>query len=303
MTPPVGAVGVIGAGAVGQSVALSLMANGWCREIAVTSGRATSAQALVADLEDMQQLLGAPTRPRATCVAQMHDCAAVVVCPRAKFTNTATADVRMAGLTANAPLIKALARALGGYAGVVVVVTNPVDVMSRLLAEVSGCQRVYGVGSNTDTARYRISLARFLDVPADSVTGHVIGEHGDNAVVCASTTRVDGQPTAVPLEQVHAELHARPHRINQGIGRARCGPAGAVLAALRATLGLMDGVIELCVNTDGHWRGTPLRFTSGHPTVCLPDLDASEADQLADADRKLHAAYATITPHHSTQGD
>ncbi|WP_030685816.1 lactate/malate family dehydrogenase [Streptomyces sp. NRRL B-1347] len=303
MKGPVAAIGVIGAGAVGQTVSALLMGTGWCREILIASGSPSSAEALVADLEDMQQVLDASVLARIAHPADMNHCAAVVVCPRAKFTNTATTDVRMAGLAANAPIVASLARTLAGYTGTTIVVTNPVDVMARLFAEVSGCRRVYGVGSNTDTARYRLTLAHHLHVPVDAIDGHVIGEHGDDAVVCAAATRVAGLPVAVPLAEARAELRARPRRINQGIGRARAGPAGAVLAALRATLGLADGVVELCVNHDDRWRGIPLHFTAGQPTVCLPELDLSEAQRLVNADNKLRAAYAALRSHLAEQGE
>ncbi|MFD9071948.1 lactate/malate family dehydrogenase [Streptomyces lasiicapitis] len=301
MRPPVPAIGVIGAGAVGQTVSTLLMGAGWCRELLIASGSPTSAEALVADLEDMQQVLDASVLVRTAHPSQMGHCAAVVVCPRAKFTNTATADVRMAGLAANAPIVARLAHTLAGYTGTAIVVTNPVDVMTRLFAEISGSRQVYGVGSNTDTARYRLTLAHHLRVPVDAVDGQVIGEHGDDAVVCASSTRVGGLPVAVPFAEVRAELSARPRRINHGVGRARAGPAGAVLAALRAALGLTDGVIELCVNHDGRWRGIPLRFTAGQPTVCLPALDHGEAQRLLNADNKLRTAYDTLTPHLTEQ--
>ncbi|WP_331751513.1 hypothetical protein OG215_40035 (plasmid) [Streptomyces globisporus] len=96
-----------------------------------------------------------------------------------------------------------------------------------------------------DSARYRLTLARLLDVPADDVRGHVIGEHGDHAVVCASSTTVNGRPARVPLAEVRAELRTRPGRISHGVGRTRSGPAGAVLSALRRTLALTDGIEEL----------------------------------------------------------
>ncbi|MGA5134859.1 hypothetical protein ACPCTO_34245, partial [Streptomyces olivoreticuli] len=130
--------------------------------------------------------------------------------------------------------------------------TNPVDVMTRLLAATSGCTRVYGVGSSTDTARYRLLLADHLHVPVDYVEGHVIGEHGDAAVICASTTRVAGLPATVPVHDIRAQLADRPRRINAGIGRARSGPTGAVLAALRHTLGLDDGVTDFG-SSGWHW--------------------------------------------------
>jgi malate/lactate dehydrogenase len=294
MTGPVPSVGIIGAGAVGHTVATLLTQAGWCERLRIASGSDRSAAALLADLEDMQQVTGSPVRAEIADVPDMRSCQAVVVCPRAKFTNTAQRDIRMAGLTANAPVIAALGRQLAGYEGTVIVVTNPVDVMTRLFAEASKASRVFGVGSNTDSARYRLTLARLLAVPVESVTGHVIGEHGDDAVVCASDTRVGGLPVAVPLRAVHAELTARPRRINNGLGRARSGPAGAVLAALRAALGLTDGVVELCVNNGGGWSGMPLRFTAGVPTLAPPALDAAERRLLAAANTKLDTAFRTV---------
>ncbi|MCX5205714.1 NAD(P)-binding domain-containing protein [Streptomyces sp. NBC_00237] len=298
---PVRSVGIIGAGAVGHTVATLLTAAGWCSGLRIASGSDRSAAALLADLEDMQQVLGSPVRAEISDVSAMADCDAVVVCPRAKFTNTAARDIRMAGLAVNAPVIATLGRQLAGYAGTAVVVTNPVDVMTRVFAEASGSGRVFGVGSNTDTARYRLTLARLLAVPVESVHGHVIGEHGDAAVVCAAATRVGGLPAAVPLRAVHDELSDRPRRINAGVGRARSGPAGAVLAALRAALGLTDAVVELCVNHGGNWAGMPVRFTSGTPTITVPDLDPTEGRLLAAATTKLHTAYNTLP--RLTEGD
>lgn len=134
----------------------------------------------------------------------------MIIAVRADFTNRNIRDVRLGGAHANAHLIRDLADALRGYAGVVLVVTNPVDLMTRLFAETSGCSRVFGIGSNLDSARYRLALAAHLGVPLHTVEGHVIGEHGDHAVVCASATRVNGRPAAVPLAQIREHLAGAP---------------------------------------------------------------------------------------------
>ncbi|MCD0449813.1 hypothetical protein LO762_11520 [Actinocorallia sp. API 0066] len=272
-------VGIIGAGAVGQTVAALLAAADWCERLQIASGSAASAGALVADVEDMLFQTGNPTLVQAVPVEEMRAADAVVVCPRAPFANGATVDVRMAGIHANAPVIVALGRALADYSGVVVVVTNPVDVMAALFARASGAPTVFGVGAATDTARYRGALARHLGVSVPEVSGRVIGEHGDGAVVCAHATRVRGQPVQVPVEEIRAELRARPGRISAGIGRTRIGPAGAVLLALRAALGLHDTVIELSVPAEG--VGVPVKFSGGVPTVLPVDLAPEEIRALA----------------------
>ncbi|WP_336299015.1 hypothetical protein [Streptomyces sp. M92] len=153
---------------------------------------------------------------------------------------------------------------------------------------------MYGIGSNLDSARYRLTLARLLDVPAAAVRGHVIGEHGDGAVVCASSTTVNGTPADIPLTEVRAELRTRPGRISAGVGRTRSGPAGAVLSTLRKALGLVDGTEELTCHHRGDWLGIPLRFTSGQPVACLPALDAGEDAQLVATTAKLRGAYQAL---------
>lgn len=296
MMPPqlVGSIGVVGAGAVGQTVAATVVASGLCHRLLVASRTVEQAAALAADLDDMRQTTGSPVHPEARSVADLIGCHAVVVAVRASFTNTHTTDVRMGGAVANAPVIRALATALRGYQGTVLVVTNPVDLMTRLLAETSGCPRVYGIGSNLDSSRYRITLARLLDVPETAVHGHVIGEHGDGAVVCASSTTVNGTPVSVPLAEVRTELRTRSGRISAGVGRTRSGPAGAVLSTLRKGLGLVDGTEELTARHGDAWLGIPLRFTAGQPVACLPTLDADEDARLAATATKLRDAYQAL---------
>jgi L-lactate dehydrogenase len=217
-----------------------------------------------------------------------------VLALRAKFVNREQgADIRMGGAAANAPAIAHLARDLAEYPGTVLVVTNPVDVLTRLFTEASGCPRVYGIGSNLDSSRYRGAVARLLDVPPASVRGHVIGEHGPRAVVCASTT-VDGHRVRIPLDAVRAELQARPARITSQIGRTRCGPAGAVVSTLRKALGLVDGTEELSNLHAGVWQGLPLHFTAGQPLACLPSLDPDDARQWDESAAKLRAAYEQV---------
>jgi len=296
-------VGVLGAGAVGQSVAGALVASGLCGELLVASRRLAQAEALAADLDDMRTVLASPARPRACRPADLTGCHAVVVAVRAHFTNARAQDVRMGGAAANAPLIRRIGEeVLRGYDGVVLVVTNPVDLMARLLAEASGSARVYGIGSSLDTARYRLLLARHLSVPAEAVRGHVIGEHGDAAVICASSTTVAGDPAPVPVETIRAALAARPGEIRGGIGRTRTGPAGAVVDALRHLLTDTPGVIELSRPwRGGVWLGLPVAVRAGAPTVRLPALSDAEAAQLEAAAAKLGGAYRHLLTHLSEE--
>jgi L-lactate dehydrogenase len=294
-------VGIVGAGAVGQTIAALLVGESWCDRLLITSRTLERAEGLAADLDDMAHLARNPARADvAATAAELHQADALVICPRATFTNTANRNVRMAGLTANAPLIADLARSLTSYTGPVVMVTNPVDVLTRLFATISGAA-TFGIGSATDTARYRAALAAHHRVPVEAVDGYVIGEHGDGAVICASTTTINGRPCTVPLDHIRAELTARPRRINTGIGRTRHGPAAAVLSALRKLLAQEDGTDVLSVNRAGVWLGIRLRIQAGAPTVQPLELDPHETADLLTARTKLEAAYRKIS-HYEQQG-
>src|SRR5262245_29821129 len=80
-----------------------------------------------------------------------------------------------------------------------VVVSNPVDVLTYLAAQRSGLpwQRVIGLGTQLDTARFRSYLARRLQVPATQVSALILGEHGDSMVPIWSSATIAG----LPLEQ------------------------------------------------------------------------------------------------------
>ncbi|WP_433445710.1 lactate/malate family dehydrogenase [Nonomuraea sp. CA-141351] len=291
-------VGILGAGAVGQAVAGTLVASGLAQELLVASRTTVQADALAADLDDMRTALGSPARPRACLPQDLADCQAVVIAVRDHFTNTNTSDVRMGGAAANALLLRDIARQIvHGHPGVILVVTNPVDLMARLVAEESGHPRLYGIGSSLDTARYRLLLAAHWNAPPSAIGGHVIGEHGDHAVICASTTTLNHQPPPgpIPLARIRAALAQRPARISSGIGRTRTGPAGAVITALRHTLGDTDGTVELSRPwRGGVWLGQPIVFRAGRAEPRLPDLSPEESQQLDAAAAKLAAAFTDL---------
>ncbi len=80
-----------------------------------------------------------------------------------------------------------------------VVVSNPVDILTYLAVQRSGLpwQRIIGLGTQLDTARFRSYLARRLQVPATQVQAMILGEHGDSMMPIWSSATVAG----LPLEQ------------------------------------------------------------------------------------------------------
>jgi L-lactate dehydrogenase len=79
-----------------------------------------------------------------------------------------------------------------------VVVSNPVDVLTYLAVQRSGLpwRRVLGLGTQLDTARFRSYLARRLQVPPTQVSALILGEHGDSMVPLWSSATIAGLPLA-----------------------------------------------------------------------------------------------------------
>ena len=114
-----------------------------------------------------------------------------------------TADMsRLDLLHKNSEVIKTVSKGIKEYApnSKVIMVTNPLDVMTYLAYKVTGFERnrVFGFSGLLDTARYRSLIAKELGVAASSIHTTIIGEHGDTMVLLPRFTTVGG----VPLESL-----------------------------------------------------------------------------------------------------
>ena len=87
------------------------------------------------------------------------------------------------------------------YEGILLIVSNPVDILTYTAIKISGFEenRVIGSGTVLDSARFRYLLGEHLDVDSRSVQAFIIGEHGDSEVAVFSSANVSG----IPLEQIY----------------------------------------------------------------------------------------------------
>src|SRR5207253_2900752 len=101
---------------------------------------------------------------------------------------------------------------------ILIVVSNPLDVMSYVAMKVTGFprERVLGMAGVLDTARYRAFLAEALDVSVRDIQAMVLGGHGDTMVPLVSYTSVSG----IPITQL-----IQPAKLNAIVERTRNGGA------------------------------------------------------------------------------
>ena len=188
-------VGVIGTGWVGTSVAISILHSGAADELWLHDTRTA-----IAEGEAMDLAHGAAFYPRCTVRAvaleDMRKASIVVV---SAGRGGKPGESRLDLLRDNARLVAEIGRMLSGFSGTVVLVTNPVDVLTQVLTQASGLppERVLGTGTMLDTARLRQMLGQELQIATQSIHAQVVGEHGDSELVLWSGAQVGG----VPLRQ------------------------------------------------------------------------------------------------------
>lgn len=187
-------VGIIGCGWVGTSVAISTLLAGVADELWLHDLRGD-----VAEGEAMDLAHGAAFYPacqvRVASIEQMRSAQVVVVAAgRASRPGQSRLDL----LRDNARLVADIGRTLAGFAGTVLLVSNPVDVLTQVMTETSGLppERVLGTGTLLDTSRLRQMLGQHLGLASQSIHAQVVGEHGDSEVVLWSGARVGGVPLA-----------------------------------------------------------------------------------------------------------
>jgi L-lactate dehydrogenase len=295
-------IGIIGTGWVGTSIAISVLQQGVARELLLSDVRGE-----VAEGEAMDLAHGAPFLPacsvRATSVAEMRGCHAIVI---AAGRNGKPGESRLDLLKDNAALTRALGVELRGFAGLLVMVTNPVDVLTHVLAEASGVpiERVLGTGTMLDTARMRQMLGVELGVSPKSIHLHVLGEHGDSQVAAFSGATVGGvslrhlagwsaereRPLADRVRFAAREIIRRKGATNHAIGLTTAhllkwalNDERRVLTVSRVqtgVLGLSDVALSLPAIVGRH----------GATQVLTPELDAAEREALERSASVLRAA-------------
>jgi len=126
-------------------------------------------------------------------------------------------------LKTNAGIVRSVSKEIARVApdSIIIMVSNPLDVMCSVAMEASGFprERVIGMAGVLDTARYRAFIAMELDISVEDIQALVLGGHGDTMVPLASYTTVSG----IPLSQLLAA-----DRIEALVDRARTGGAEIV---------------------------------------------------------------------------
>ena len=299
-------VGIVGTGWVGASVAISTLQAAAATEVLLSDRNEALAEGEAMDLSHGASFYPS-ARVRSAPLDELLQTQAVVI---AAGRGGAADESRLQLLRDNTTIITELARQFADYQGIVVMVTNPVDVLTYVFSRESELppERVIGTGTMLDTSRLRQIVGRDLDVDPRSVHAQVIGEHGDSEVCVWSSAVVGGTPlrqwpgwdrererqAETEVREAAYQIISRKGATNHAIGLVTANLLRGMLRDERRVLTIsrvQDGVLAL----DDIAISLPaIVGASGAAEVIEPQLDDAERSALERSADVIRQAITSL---------
>ncbi len=309
-------VGIIGAGFVGATAAYAMIMRGVASHIVLVDLNRERAEAEADDI-----LHAVPfVHPAEVSAGDYADLAGSKVVIITAGVSQKPGETRLQLLERNAFILKQIVPEILEHApqAILIITTNPVDVMTHLAARYASEQgvprsHVFGTGTTLDTARFRALLGSHLDVDAQHVHGYVVGEHGDSEVLTWSLVDVGG----LPLEE-YVRVRDVPfsRRIRESIDEQVRNAAYTIIEGKGSTYYGIGAALSRIVDVVGHDHRAlltvcaPMEEVLGVPdvTLSLPHLvcgkgvvetlplhlSPDETDALRRSARVIHEAIAEV---------
>jgi L-lactate dehydrogenase len=259
-------VGVVGSGLVGATAAYALVMRGIGREIVLVDVRKERAKAEADDILHAVPF-ARPLDVRAGEYADLDGCQAVIL---AAGVAQRPGETRLELLGRNAAVFAEIVPKVLDAApnAILIVATNPVDVMTHLAAQAAKARgvangRVLGSGTMLDSARFRSLLGRLVGVDSQHVHAYVIGEHGDTEVLTWSLVTIAGVPyvdfchhrdmslDSSTIRRIDERVRRAAYTIIEGKGATYYGVGSALARIVEAVQNDQRAVLTVCAPIEG----------------------------------------------------
>lgn len=304
---------IVGCGFVGASIAFSLMQRGVFSELVLIDANRRKAEGEAMDLSH-----GVPYTSSMDIYAGDYpdtaDCALVIVTAGA---NQKPGETRLDLIGRNVAILGSILPNLtaAGFAGILMIVSNPVDVLTYAAQRISGypAERVIGSGTVLDTARLKYELGRHLDVDARSIHAVIIGEHGDSELAVWSGANVSGIDLnhfcelrghfdhENSMQRIYEAVRGSAYEIIERKGATYYGIAMAVARISEAIVRDEHAVLPVSVLPRGEYGLSDLALSlpsvvgrSGVEKVLEIPLSPEESEALAASAAQIHEVIATL---------
>jgi L-lactate dehydrogenase len=188
-------VSMIGCGSVGATAAYAMLIDGTPTELVLVDHSKEKAEGLRLDFEHSLSFLKNTKITASDDYSVCKDSHLIFITAGARQVE---GETRLQLIDNNRKIFREIVPALAKYApkAILVVVTNPVDVLTLETIRLSGFPegRVFGTGTMLDTARFRFHISERLCLSSHSVEAYILGEHGDTSFPVFSSANVAGKP-------------------------------------------------------------------------------------------------------------
>jgi L-lactate dehydrogenase len=296
-------IGIVGSGMVGSAAAYAIGLRGVASEIVLVDKDTALARAQADDIAHAMPF-GSSSVVRHGDYPDLAGARAVVI---AAGVAQKPGETRIDLLARNAAVFREVIDRITAHApeALLVIATNPVDVMTQFAQRLSGLPagRVIGSGTILDTARFRALLGRHLRIAPRSLHAYVLGEHGDSQVLAWSAAKAGSIPLVAFAAQVGAPItrHVREtiddavrnaaYPIIAGKGSTYYGIGGGIARILQAVAQNEHVVLTVSIVT-AEVEGVPDVAVS---IPCVLGAEGVSAQILPELDADEHAALAAST--------
>lgn len=254
---------IIGCGFVGTSIAFSLVQKGIFSELVLIDANENKAEGEAMDLSH-----GLPfTKPmeiKAGGYEDIADCAMIIITAGA---NQKPGETRLDLVHKNVEIYKSIIPKIveKNQEATLLIVSNPVDIMTYVALKLSGypSHKVIGSGTVLDTARLKYLLSRHLDVDSRSIHAFIIGEHGDSELAVWSAANVSGIPLnhfcelrgyfdhMESMDRIYQSVRDSAYEIIEKKGATYYGVAMAVCRIAESVIRNEHSIMPISVYLDG----------------------------------------------------
>lgn len=304
---------VIGCGAVGASIAFRFLQQGLFSHLVLLDANADKAEGEARDLRDGLPY-GAAMEIAAGSYDDLTDCALVVITAGA---NQKPGETRLDLIGKNTKILQSIIREITAraFGGILLIVSNPVDVLTYAAWKLSGYprERVIGSGTVLDTGRLKQLLGAELRVDSRNIHAFIIGEHGDSELAVWSEANVSGLALEdfcrirgqalqrEDMDRLYREVRDSAYEIIRRKGATYYGIAMAVGRIAACIVKDEHAVLPVSVVLDGQYglRGLALSIPSlvgrnGLEDVLEIPLSPGEQRDLENSVQQMKEAIASL---------
>ena len=295
-----GKIVLVGTGFVGMSMAYSMLNRGGINELVLVDVNKEKAIG-----EEMDLSHGLPYAPQKMVIkagdySECKDAQIVVITAGAAQKDSG--ETRLDLAQTNTKIMKEITQKImeSGFNGIIIVATNPVDLMTYVVAKVSGLpkNKVLGSGTVLDTARLRYLLADYFKISSKNIHAYIMGEHGDSSFVpwenayigCRKVLNImeaNKHPIA-DLDRIHKDVVEAGYRIIEKKHATYYGIGMALNRIIRAILDNENSILTVSAylengiySQEDIYIGVPAVINSdGVREILELDLNEKEREKL-----------------------